>query len=259
MSEFKEMCEGYSPPANDLVWNYCQHAVDGVPPLKQHRDWVEKNAWGFGDRAFHYMWYLLLRDEVLLRPRPKLLEVGVYKGQVISLWSLISGILNVPSPQITAVSPFGSDYRRGGRILARLFSRKYREDMIVGNVFPSGDYFACVQKIFDQFRLDINAVRFIHGYSQDRPVIERLYDGGCFDVIYIDGGHRYDQVVADLAIYPRMVALGGYLVLDDASVFQPGSMFWKGIENVSRAVEEWGAPGFKNVLNVGHNRIFQRI
>jgi len=46
-----------------------------------------------------------------------------------------------------------------------------------------------------------------------------------FDLIYIDGGHRYEQVLEDLAKYSRLVRPGGYLVLDDASCAQPGSRF----------------------------------
>ena len=45
------------------------------------------------------MWYLILRDDVLNRPDPRLLEIGVYKGQVISLWALIASQSSVVTPK----------------------------------------------------------------------------------------------------------------------------------------------------------------
>ena len=64
------------------MWKGFTERTDGVNFLKTHRDWVEQNYWAFGDRACHYMWYLLLKDDVLTRHSPSLLEIGVYKGQV---------------------------------------------------------------------------------------------------------------------------------------------------------------------------------
>ena len=48
------------------------------------------------------------------------------------------------------------------------------------------------------------------------------------------------------------------LVADDAGCELPGTVFWKGHESVSRAARELPALGFTNVLNVGHNRVYQR-
>jgi hypothetical protein len=46
--------------------------------------------------------------------------------------------------------------------------------------------------------------------------------------------------------------------MDDAACFLPGKTFWKGRESVSKACETIPSPGFKNVLNVGHIRLYQR-
>ena len=46
--------------------------------------------------------------------------------------------------------------------------------------------------------------------------------------------------------------------MDDAANLIPGSKFFKGIEEVSRATEEIDPLVYKNVLNVGHNRVFQK-
>ena len=106
-TELKLQFDSYTNTAeyNDMLWKTFTVNLDGVPFLRAHRDWVEQNSWGYGDRAFHYMWYLLLKDDVLARQSPSVLEIGVYKGQVISLWALIAQQLRRPV-EITAISPF---------------------------------------------------------------------------------------------------------------------------------------------------------
>jgi len=263
MTELEKYLADYCPVGelNDLVWTSFEQNTDSIHFLKAHRDWVEQNSWGFGDRAFHYMWYLLLRDDVLNRPNPKLLEIGVYKGQVVSLWALISNQLR-SSASITAVSPFESTkpWFAENVVLERLIrviSRLYREDVRSANLYESGNYLDSVHQIFRQFSLSEANIFFLRGYSQDDHIYHQL-EHQRFDLIYIDGGHRYEQVAQDLTNYSRLVGTSGYLVLDDASCKQPGKKFWKGHESVSRAVDDWGAPGFRNVLNVGHNRVFRR-
>lgn len=263
-TELEKYFEGYRPTAeiNDSLWTTFEAKTNSVPFLKAHRDWVEKNSWGFGDRAFHYMWYLILRDDVLKKSNPNLLEIGVYKGQVISLWALVAHQLNT-SVQITAVSPFESakPWFAKTRFLSRIaqkLSKVYRDDIRSANLYESENYLACVHRIFSHFGLSEADVLYLRGYSQDQHVCQQLTQR-FFDVIYIDGGHRYEQVAQDLTIYSRLVSTAGYLVLDDASCSQPGSKFWKGHESVSRAADDWGAPGFRNVLNVGHNRIYKRL
>ena len=263
LTELETCISGYRPTAehNDAVWKSFQQKTDTVPWLKAHRDWVEENSWGFGDRAFHYMWYLLLRDDVLNRTSPQLLEIGVYKGQVISLWALIAQHVGRPAA-ITGVSPFEGHQARfaGNNLLhrcAQLISRRYREDVRSANFYADAGYRTAVQRIFDEFGLASANLTLLTGYSQDESVRVQLA-GRCFELIYVDGGHRYEEVIQDLNSYAPLVGPGGYLVVDDASCDLPGTAFWKGHESVSRAVADWGAPGFVNVFNVGHNRVYRR-
>jgi hypothetical protein len=70
---------------NDQVWSRFTELTDAISFLKAHRDHVEANGLGFGDRAFHFLWLLIL-DYLKRQSLPNdLLEIGVYKGQVISL------------------------------------------------------------------------------------------------------------------------------------------------------------------------------
>src|SRR4051794_4444329 len=81
--------------ANEEIHREFTTRTDQIAFLKEHRDWVEKNEWGFGDRAFHYMWFLITRhlcSEAFQQP-PAVLEIGVYKGQVLSLVALCAARL----------------------------------------------------------------------------------------------------------------------------------------------------------------------
>jgi cephalosporin hydroxylase len=262
MKSLQEYIQAYIPSeqANDALWNEFTHLTNTISYLRDHRDWVEKYNWGFGDRAFHYMWYLLLTQETLGRVNPTLLEIGVYKGQVISLWSLIAAKQGA-MPHIYAISPLTAGHRELPSVLHRIglkLSRRYRENVESRNHYPKEDYTRCIEQIFSQFDLDVSSVHFLKGYSQDRR-IKAQAENLSFDMAYVDGGHRYDEVLDDMGFYGKRVKIGGYLVLDDASYFQPGTLFWKGHESVSRAAEEIDTNNYKNILNVGHNRVYQRL
>jgi SAM-dependent methyltransferase len=245
---------------NDAIWREFSRLTDSIPWLEEHRDWVEANAWGFGDRAFHFLWYKLLAEDVFRRvSSPSLLEIGVYKGQVISLWALIAKHAEKPV-RISGISPFRGD-PAGGGLLRRAWRRvspRHRENARVGNLTPDLDYEKCVEKILERFELARDRFKLIRGLSQD-PDIQGNLVGTHFDVVYIDGDHRYEAAAADIEFYSRLVAPGGHLVVDDAAALLPGTAFFKGYESVSRAAaDRIDLTRFRNVLNVGHNRVFQR-
>src|SRR5215510_11645664 len=112
MKRLDEYVQEYvrSEACNDAIWEEFTHATNNIPYLRAHRDWVEEHEWGFGFPAFHYMWYLLLTQDVFMREAPALLEIGVYKGQVISLWALIAA-KEQATPRIYAISPLTAGHR----------------------------------------------------------------------------------------------------------------------------------------------------
>ena len=125
-----------------------------------------------------------------------------------------------------------------------------------GDFYPVDDYEQIVQRLFARyggFRPRALAPRLL-----GRPGRARGRSGDRFHVIYVDGSHTYQAVCADLANYAPKVAPGGWLVMDDASYDLPGTAFWKGYESVARACQRLPGLGFRNVLNVGHNRLFEK-
>src|SRR5215813_14720485 len=74
------------------------------PELKQHRKYFRsgrKHPRGFGEDAFHTLWYLLLEE---IKPQ-NFLEIGVFRGQVISLVALWARLRN-RTCEVHGISPF---------------------------------------------------------------------------------------------------------------------------------------------------------
>ena len=208
--------------------------VNATPILNDHRSYVEKHVYGFGERSFHWMWKLLV-DEL---PREfRFLEIGVWKGQILSLMRLLASHAEIYG--ITRLD----DHSGPKEIFPKFPNRDYRQD---------------IQDLHDHFGLIMP--NLIVGDSTDPKIVAKATETGPFDVIYIDGGHEYEVVCQDLRNYPPLVKDGGFLVVDDSSNFlkmYPGS--FPGIVQVSRAVRDIldPDPQWMHLLAVMHNRIWQ--
>src|SRR5437868_2391149 len=77
---------------NDEVYRKLTQATWADVALASHRKYIEVNRLGFGDPAFHSMWRLILGEAAARFATARALEIGVYKGQVISLWALLARI-----------------------------------------------------------------------------------------------------------------------------------------------------------------------
>lgn len=248
---------------NDKVHLEFTENTNKLALLKNHRDYVEKNKLGFGDRAFQYMWYLLLEDLHKKLPIVRMLEIGVFKGQVISLWSLLTKEFNRQA-EIAAITPLEGNVPKNKLLNNRfinkiklLVSPAYRKCVADGNNYLIEDYAIIIRRLFEHFGLSYDAVKIYKGYSND-PAILSAVAGQKFDLIYIDGDHSYEGAQQDIRHYSDLINKGGYMVMDDASWFLEGSVFWKGHKEVSRACEIIEGLEFRNVLNVGHNRIYEK-
>ncbi len=201
--------------------------VNANKKLKEYRDWIEGNVFGFGERSFLWMWKLLLQDMIF----PDILEIGVFRGQILGLVRLLS-----PDARITGITPLNS----------------------TGGHWES-DYGADIKLLHDTFKL--KQPQIIKGLSDDLEVIAAAAMNERYDIIYIDGGHTYNIARSDIYTYSSFVRVGGYLVIDDsANKYNLPEGYFRGIEDVSRAVDEL-LPNeyYTEIFNVVHNRIFKRI
>jgi Methyltransferase domain len=245
---------------NNKIHQDFSEALQSISWLAEHRKFIVTNELGFGDNAFHYMWYLLVQHITEHFNNHKILEIGIYKGQIISLLLLISTQLN-SSLEITGISPLqGNPSPRSKwlKLLKLLTSTKFRRNWKSGNFYPEEDYRTVIENLFKVFELDFSQISIIEGYSNDPKVLKTIETEN-FALIYIDGDHTFEVVKQDIENYSSHIINNGFLVMDDASYYLPGNNFFKGHESVSRACEIIPSLGFTNVLNVGHNRIYQKI
>lgn len=226
---FPELKEQYS---------YFHHYFWNLSPdwLQVHRFYFKKNKRGFGEDAFHAMWYFIFKE---FRPTD-VLEIGVYRGQTISLFALLSKKINLKT-EIHAISPFtaaGDDVS------------KYLETL---------DYYNDVIENFKHFELPIP---FLHkGFSTDKPMVE-IIQSQLWNLIYIDGNHDYDVVKQDFAVCSKFLKKNGLIVLDDSSLYtdyKPSHYATPGHPGPSKVALEIDFNLFHEILSVGHNRVFKKI
>ncbi len=82
-------------------------------------------------------------------------------------------------------------------------------------------------------------------------------------MIYIDGNHDYEIVKKDWENCSQNTRAGGVIVFDDAGLTSsfnpPPYIAWRGHPGPSRMAKEVDRSKFQEILQVGHNRVFQRI
>jgi hypothetical protein len=245
---------------NDDLYSVFTELTNSIEYLKNHRDYIENNNLGFGERAFQFMWYLIFKYLANNNEQISVLEIGVFKGQIISLWSLIGKKENI-KVDVSGITPLEGNPKTKNIFLNKvksILSKKYRNDLMVGNNFDNSDYYEIIKSVFHNFSLNISNLNLIKGYSNDERILFQIKDKK-YDIIYIDGDHSFSGALNDIINYSPKVNKNGFLVIDDASSNIPGTIFWKGIQEVSDAAENVNLNEFKNVLNIGHNRIYQKL
>jgi hypothetical protein len=215
-------------------------AVQESPALRRHRDHIEQNNLGFGDRAFHWLWKLLVDD---MPAGFRFLEIGVFKGQVVSLVGMLA-LLAGKDAFVFGITPLNGD---GDKYLA---------------FDPATDYAAAIRDLQDRSGIPLSRhARILHGHSTDDRIKAATRGLAPFDIVYVDGCHDFHAVVNDIVVYGELVRSGGYLVMDDAStgLQLPPDMF-SGIADVVEAVRRVLEPDsrFSHVCAVGHNRVWRR-
>ena len=231
---FAEIASRYQ--SRNHIYIYMQHYFHRFCPasIQRHRLYFSQEQRGFGEKPFHAMWWLLLWQ---FKPK-KCLEIGVYRGQVISLWALIAKIQNF-SCEVHGISPFTP--------LGDSVSK-----------YPcSIDYLKDVQASFNYFKLPppilIKALS-TETVARDHVSITK------WDLIYIDGSHDYEIALSDYNLCKSHLAPNGILVMDDSSLetsFVPPLGAFAGHPGPSRVVREFAMKEMTFLGAVGHNSIFQ--
>jgi predicted O-methyltransferase YrrM len=244
---------------NDRVHRELTARTWADPMLAAHRRHVEENRLGFGDPAFHAMWAALIEAAAARFGEVRALEIGVFKGQVISLWSLLARERGLRL-RISALSPLAGQPMPHGSFLRRLryrLDRRFRERVDNGDFYAAEDYERIIGAHFAHHGLRLEAVQLHRGYSTD-PALLAALRVETYHLVYVDGDHTLAGSRHDFLTFGPKVVPGGWLVADDAGCDLPGTVFWKGHRAVSDAVNLLPGLGFTNVLNVGHNRVYER-
>jgi hypothetical protein len=245
---------------NDALYRQMTALTWSDPQLSEHRRYVEENKLGFGDPAFHSMWLRIMIAAERRFGSLRMLEIGVFKGQIISLWKMISEEYCIDL-RISAITPLKGQPKHRFEFINRLRSwvnRGFREKIVNGNFYENDDYERIIRDLFLRFDLSFDSVNLHRGFSTDRRVIEEV-GRETFHVVYVDGDHTLAGALHDFKVYGSRVLVGGFLIADDAGCSVPGTTFWKGHKSVATAAETLPSLGFRNILNVGHNRIYERV
>lgn len=206
--------------------------VNANPELKAHRDWVEQNVFGFGERSFWWTWKLICEE---LPHDAKVIEVGVFKGATLSVWQTLSCL---PGNVAYGISPMNG----------------------VGTGWTDDDYRAHIIHIHEHFEQEMPII--LEGLSEDEKIIEQATRIAPYDLVYIDGGHERRHIDNDLLHYAPLVKKGGFLVIDDAccDMHMPFGYF-QGIQDVTDgllAYMEENGDKWEFIFNVVHLRIYKR-
>lgn len=211
----------------------------GVPrDLRTLRSYFRRSGKGFGEDALFAMWWLLLES---VRPK-KMLEIGVYRGQVLAFWSKWARRESIEA-QLYGLSPFTA---AGDEV----------------STYDSLDYLGDIQSSFGDLELPMfEPLVFLSTDSRASEVLEPHF--GTFDLVYVDGSHNYDVVLNDIALSHLLLRQSGYMVLDDAGLNIPQYLppyAFKGHPGPSRAASELlSSQSWKFVACCGHNLIFCRV
>ena len=181
------------------------------------------------------MWYFIFNE---FKPI-QVLEIGVYRGQTISLFSLLANKFGIVS-EVHGISPFTS---AGDKVSVYLKNLDYEND-----VKTNFNYFKLPSPILHQ------------GFSTDEEMI-KIIESKQWDLIYIDGNHDYEVAKHDFNICSKNIKKGGLIVLDDASLnteYKPAFYSTAGHPGPSKVALEIDLNSFEEILSVGHNHVFKK-
>lgn len=238
-TNLQSVIDNYTPTleCHTRIINEFTHHMSQVPQYVKHRNYIVVNKYGYGEPAFHWMWKLLIDS---MPQSFRFLEIGVFCGQITSLVQMLATEAG-KNGEIWGVTPMEG----GGP-----------ENQ------PAYNYEECIQKVYAYNNITVDNTSFVVGYSNTPNVLKHFEDKKeYFDIVFVDGGHEYEDVIADVNNFDRTVKIGGLMVMDDASMHLPmPPRCWAGLPKVSDAVEasiaKW--PHYKHLFACMHDRVWQK-
>ena len=201
--------------------------------LRAHRFYFSRHHRGFGEDPFHAAWL-----EIILHLKPAhALEIGVYRGQTISLWQLIAKKYSIDLT-VYGLSPMSDT----SDSVSRYVSIDYKTDIL--------SHFAKFKLkppvLFEALSTEQKAISFIESRS--------------WDLIYIAGSHDYEVVVRDYLNAVKILRIGWILCLDDSSLFLDFRVdgLFKGHPGPSRVVSDVATKELRHLMPVCHNNFFRK-
>lgn len=209
-----------------------------APDLNAFRDFIERASYGFGERVMYGMWELLLNE---IPGKVKYLEIGVHRGATLALMGLLA------TNRKRDVSIFGISPMDGS------------PDYI------KRDFHADIVGLWDYFNIKV-PYTIIEGYSTDPETVLgalNLVGENSVDLLYIDGSHKYADVLADIVIYVHgFLKPGGFLVMDDAACnLELPPNWFPGHQSVTDALTHYlhnQTQTLEFIASVSHNMIFRK-
>jgi SAM-dependent methyltransferase len=203
------------------------------PNLKAHRRYFVREKRGFGEDPFHSMWLSLFEEFRF----SNCLEIGVYRGQTLSLWRLLQEKLGIDGT-VTGCTPLTE--------LGDLYSK-----------YSTIDYRADIHANFEA----VGAKQpILIPFASQSPEAKQALDDSSFDLAYVDGSHNFSDVLEDIKTSKKILRPGGILVLDDAALYlgyTPMLGAFGGHDGPSRAAISGEVAGLNLLGTCGHNVVFQ--
>lgn len=202
--------------------------------LKSHKKYFSRGQRGFGERPFHAAWNDIFKE---FKPR-YVMEIGVYRGQIISLWKLIADKNSFPI-EVYGITPLEN-----------------MNDSV--STYIDIDYEQDIKENFNKFNL--SQPNILRARSTDMEA-KTLIASRKWDLIYIDGNHDYDIVLQDYRLAHANLKKHGILCFDDSSLFMKFEIngVFKGHEGPSRIVSEFAQKEMQHLMTIGHNNFFMKI